>query len=62
MTTKRYTLYLDEIQANSPFKYFCLAGIIIENEIYDKSVRLNIHTICGQTKNNYYKCTIYVYK
>lgn len=44
MTTKRYTLYLDEIQANSPFKYFCLAGIIIENEVYDTIVS-DVNTI-----------------
>lgn len=38
LTTKKYTLYLDEIQANGPFKYFCLAGIIIEDKTYNTIV------------------------
>lgn len=38
LNTKKYTLFLDEIQANDPLQYFCLAGVIIENEKYSDLV------------------------
>lgn len=45
MTTKNYTLYLDEIQANDPLKYFCLAGVIIENQLYKDAIVPAINSI-----------------
>lgn len=36
MTLNTYTLYLDEIQANPPFQYFCLAGVVIKDSEYNE--------------------------
>lgn len=53
MTTKNYTLYLDEIQANNPFKYFCLAGVIIEDKLYEETIVPTIKSI----KSNHFNTT-----
>lgn len=34
----RYSLFLDEIHPGGHFDYFCLAGIIINTDVYSKSV------------------------
>ena len=45
-----YTLYLDEIQANDPFEYFCLAGVIIKNELYK-----DIETCINEIKEKHFR-------
>ncbi|NMB32737.1 MAG: DUF3800 domain-containing protein [Clostridium sp.] len=35
---KNYYLFLDELHPSNVFKYFCLAGCIIEEEVYDKEI------------------------
>jgi len=43
--SKTFTLYLDEIQANNNLEYFCLAGIIIEDEYYQNEIKTAIDQI-----------------
>lgn len=47
-----YTLYLDEIQANDPYEYFCLAGVIIKNELYK-----DIETCINEIKKRHFETT-----
>jgi len=37
-SSSTYTLYLDEINPNDPFKYFCLAGILVRDDIYKEQI------------------------
>lgn len=40
-----YSLYLDEILPNGPFKYFCLAGVVIKEDNYVEKVIPSINKI-----------------
>ena len=51
--SKNYTLYLDEILPLGPLKYFCLAGVIIEDAYYNADVV----TAIEQIKQNIFQDT-----